>query len=197
MAIILKQVCMIVKGPARSASRTMLPSLARVRTGIPLLRVSRICYAFRGSVTLTPLTVNSAFQPHPSLMTREVSFDAMRLLRLNLVLSSSLRQAREAAAVISSQRVAPIMPNHIYPVASSNQWSSMASFPSATNNSTNHCNWAAEPFPRVLAQPTKSFCDSTLKLLPQLRSTCWLGFEVDTSRFACIKLEFVAIIVRT
>jgi hypothetical protein len=125
------------------------------------LRVSRIGYAFRGSVTLTPffpssilLTVNSAFQPYPSLMTREVSFDAMRLLRLNLVLSSSLRQAREAAAVISSQRVAPIMPNHIYPVAASNQWSSMASFPFAMNNSTNHCNCAAEPFPRVLAQPT-------------------------------------------
>jgi hypothetical protein len=90
-------------------------------------------------------------------MTRQVSLDAMRLLRLNMALSASLQQARQDAAVISTQSVtmvAPNMPNQVSPVASSNQWSSMASFPFATNNSMNHCNWAAEQMRRVLAQPT-------------------------------------------
>jgi hypothetical protein len=90
-------------------------------------------------------------------MTRQVSLDAMRLLRLNMALSASLQQARQDAAVISTQSVtmvAPNKPNHVSPVASSNQWSSMASLSFATNNSTNHCNWAAEPMRRVLTQPT-------------------------------------------
>jgi hypothetical protein len=151
---------MRVKEPARSTSRTtvLLPSVARVE--VRTVEWNLLCVTdylrLHHSVSII-LIVSSEFQTPPSHMTREVSLDTMRLLRMNLFLSSSLQQAREAAAVISSQSVTGVaqgMTNHLSPVASSHQWSSMASSPLATNNSTDRYNFAAKPLPRVLTEPS-------------------------------------------
>jgi hypothetical protein len=79
-------------------------------------------------------------------MARQVSLDAMRSLRLNLVLSASLQQVAQAAAVMSTPSVfgvAQSMPNHTFAsVGSVNQWSFMASSPFAMDPSTNRDSFA-------------------------------------------------------
>jgi hypothetical protein len=72
-------------------------------------------------------------------MARQVSLDAMRSLRLNLILSASLQQTRQAAVVMSTPStmgVAQSIPNHTSSVGSVNQWSFMASSPLVMDLST-------------------------------------------------------------
>jgi hypothetical protein len=82
----------------------------------------------------THLTVSREFQPHPSLLARNVSLETMRLLRLNQVLSASLQEVRGTEAFLSSHQGAMgvasnNMYNSISPLALSHQWASMVSPP--------------------------------------------------------------------
>jgi hypothetical protein len=84
-------------------------------------------------------TVSSDFQPRPSLLTRQVSWNTLQLLRMNAVISASLPQAaaRQATAlesaspgaatrVVVAQSTPQSIPNYTTLLASSNQWLSMA-----------------------------------------------------------------------
>jgi hypothetical protein len=159
MATIIRQVCMSRMGPPRSTSQTVLPVLASVE--VCILEWNRLFGKYQ--TPLTPLflasillTVSSEFQTHPSLMARQVSLDAMRLLRLNVALSHSIQQARQAAAVMSTPSafgVAQSMPNHTSSVGSFNQWSFMASSPSVMLDPSTNRDSFAVPFPCAMTSP--------------------------------------------
>jgi hypothetical protein len=130
----IRQVCMSRMVPPRSISGTGPPVLASAEVRTPdwfaNVKVHHVPFTL---IAYILLTVSSEFQTHPSLMDRQVSLDAMRLLRLNVALSASLQQARQAAAAMltpSAIEVPRRMPNHTSSVGSFNQWSFMASSPS-------------------------------------------------------------------
>jgi hypothetical protein len=78
------------------------------------------------------LTVFRSFQPHPSLMARNVSLETVRALRLNQGLSASLQEVRETEALLWNHQGAlgaaqSSTPQSTSALALSSQWASMVS----------------------------------------------------------------------
>jgi hypothetical protein len=114
------------------------------------------CHLYFPFFTFMLWTDLNEFQPQPSLMARQVSLDAMRSLRLNLILSASLQQTRQAAVVMSTPStigLAQRIPNHTSSVGLVNQWSFMASSPLVMDSSTDG-NWYLAPSPPSLWTPS-------------------------------------------
>jgi hypothetical protein len=101
-------------------------------------------------------------------MDRQVSLDAMRLLRLNVALSASLQQARQAAAVMSTPSAIGVprsMPNHTSSVGSFNHWSFMASSSSTNRDSIATSSYSLWTPPVMGAQTRRVESSSTVGAL--------------------------------